>query len=131
MNVYSLKSTNLFLVVNFFLRNCVEVIFGRSVVVVTVGCYSITHNVLRLGEGGVFITNFHMKYTLQIYEKLSNEALNRHFCQTAVIGWASLLNCHFFHLIIQIFEPLFSRFSPMGTTRPTTRTFFSFQYIFA
>jgi hypothetical protein len=28
--------------------------------------------------------NFHTKHTLQIYEKLSYEALNRHFCQTAV-----------------------------------------------
>ena len=28
--------------------------------------------------------------TLQIYDKLSYEELNRHFCQTAVSGWASL-----------------------------------------
>lgn len=41
-------------------------------------------NVLRLGEGGDFTTNVHTKHTLQIYEKLSYEALNRHFCQTAV-----------------------------------------------
>jgi len=47
-------------------------------------------NVLRLGEGGDFTTNVHTKHTLQIYEKLSYEALNRHFCQTAVISWPSV-----------------------------------------
>jgi hypothetical protein len=51
---------------------------------------SLATNVLRLGEGGDFTTNVHTKHTLQIYEKLSYEALNRHFCQTAVSGWASL-----------------------------------------
>lgn len=49
-------------------------------------------NVLRLGEGGDLTTNVHTKHTLQIYEKLSYEALNRHFCQTAVSGWASLFS---------------------------------------
>ncbi|MFY9307612.1 MAG: hypothetical protein WAQ28_01050, partial [Bacteroidia bacterium] len=39
---------------------------------------------MRLGEGGDLTTNVHTKHTLQIYEKLSYEALNRHFCQTAV-----------------------------------------------
>jgi len=52
----------------------------------------IGHNVLRLGEGGDLTTNVHTKHTLQIYEKLSYEALNRHFCQTAVSGWASLFS---------------------------------------
>lgn len=47
-------------------------------------------NVSRLGEGGDFTTNVHTKHTLQIYDKLSYEELNRHFCQTAVSGWASL-----------------------------------------
>jgi hypothetical protein len=47
-------------------------------------------NVLRLGEGGDFTTELHTKHTLQIYEKLSYEALNRHFCQTAVISWPSV-----------------------------------------
>ena len=47
-------------------------------------------NGLLLGEGGDLTTNVHTKHTLQIYEKLSYEALNRHFCQTAVSGWASL-----------------------------------------
>ena len=49
-----------------------------------------TGNVSRLGEGGDFTTNVHTKHTLQIYDKLSYEELNRHFCQTAVSGWASL-----------------------------------------
>jgi hypothetical protein len=46
-------------------------------------------DVFGLGEGG----DFHhpprwidTKHTLQIYEKLSYEALNRHFCQTRVMG---------------------------------------------
>ena len=53
---------------------------------------SVATNVLRLGEGGDLTTNVHTKHTLQIYEKLSYEALNRHFCQTAVSGWASLFS---------------------------------------
>ena len=48
-------------------------------------------NGLRLGEGGYFTTELHTEHTLQIYEKLSYEALNRHFCQTAVISWPSVL----------------------------------------
>ena len=47
-------------------------------------------NVSRLGEGGDLTTNVHTKHALQIYEKLSYEALNRHFCQTAVISWPSV-----------------------------------------
>ncbi|SDD89122.1 hypothetical protein SAMN04488104_11082 [Algoriphagus faecimaris] len=54
------------------------------IIVVKPGLVSITANVLRLGEGGDLTTNVHTKHTLQIYEKLSYEALNRHFCQTAV-----------------------------------------------
>ena len=38
----------------------------------------------------IFTTKLHTKNTLQIYEKLSYEARNRHFCQTAVTCWASL-----------------------------------------
>ena len=38
----------------------------------------------------IFTTNVDTKHTLQIYEKLSYEALNRHFCQTAVISWPSV-----------------------------------------
>jgi len=45
---------------------------------------TIGYNGLLLGEGGDLTTNVHTKHTLQIYEKLSYEALNRHFCQTAV-----------------------------------------------
>jgi hypothetical protein len=47
-------------------------------------------DVLRLGEGGDFTTEHYTKHTLQIYEKLSYEALPRHFCQTAVISWPSV-----------------------------------------
>jgi hypothetical protein len=45
-----------------------------------------------LAKVAIFTTNVHTKHTLQIYEKLSYEALNRHFCQTAVSGWASLFS---------------------------------------
>ena len=41
-------------------------------------------NGLRLGEGGECTTNVHKEHTLQIYEKMLYEALNRHFCQAAV-----------------------------------------------
>jgi len=47
-------------------------------------------NVSRLGEGGDFTTNVHTKHTLQIYDKLSYEELNRHFCKTAVTSWRSV-----------------------------------------
>jgi hypothetical protein len=50
----------------------------------------VRHNGLRLGEGGDFTTNVLTKHTVQIYEKLSYEALNRHFCQTAVTSWRSV-----------------------------------------
>ena len=42
-------------------------------------------NGFGLCEGGDFTTNVHTKHTLQIYDKLSYEELNRHFCQTAVL----------------------------------------------
>jgi hypothetical protein len=38
-----------------------------------------------LAKVAILTTNVHTKHTLQIYEKLSYEALNRHFCQTAVV----------------------------------------------
>ena len=38
-----------------------------------------------LAKVAIFTTNVDTKHTLQIYEKLSYEALNRHFCQTAVL----------------------------------------------
>jgi hypothetical protein len=47
--------------------------------------YEVVANVLRIGEGGDFTAELDTKHTLQIYEKLSYEALNRHFCQTAVM----------------------------------------------
>ena len=40
-------------------------------------------------KGGAFTTNVPTKLTIQIYEKLSYQALKRHFCQTAVTCWAS------------------------------------------
>jgi len=66
--------------------------FGRFGVSLMVARSSLrlAYNVLRLGEGGDFTTNVHTKHTLQIYEKLSYEVLNRHFCQTAVISWPSV-----------------------------------------
>ena len=48
-------------------------------------CFLLACNGFGLGEGGVCTTNVHTKHTLQIYEKLSYEALNRHFCQTRVM----------------------------------------------
>jgi len=69
----------------------IRLIFSRLFSVV-VSSFRLTGNVLRLGDGGDLTTNVHTKHTLQIYEKLSYEALNRHFCQTAVSGWASLFS---------------------------------------
>ena len=43
-----------------------------------------------LAKVAILPLNFHTKHTLQIYEKLSYEALNRHFCQTAVISCPSV-----------------------------------------
>jgi hypothetical protein len=40
----------------------------------------------RLGEGGDFHHKCSYEAQTSIYEKLSYEALNRHFCQTDVIG---------------------------------------------
>jgi hypothetical protein len=47
------------------------------------------YNGFRLGEGGDFTTNVDTKHELQTYEKVSNEALNRHFCQADVTCWRS------------------------------------------
>ena len=52
---------------------------------------SIGYNVLRLGEGGDLTTNVHTKHTLQIYEKLSYEALNRHYAKPL---FKQHLRCH-------------------------------------
>jgi len=65
--------------------------FGVRLIVAMLS-FRLAYNGLRLGEGGDLTTNVHTKHTLQIYEKLSYEALNRHFCQTAVSGWASLFS---------------------------------------
>ena len=43
-----------------------------------------------LAKVAILPLNFHTKHTLQIYDKLSYEALNRHFCQTAVISCPSV-----------------------------------------
>lgn len=37
-----------------------------------------------------FSTELHSEHQLQIYEKLSNEALHRHFCKTRVTSWRSV-----------------------------------------
>ena len=73
--------------------------FGRFGVSLMVARSSLrlAYNVLRLGEGGDFTTNVHTKHTLQIYEKLSYEVLNRHFCQTAVL-FAQPPKCTHFHV---------------------------------
>jgi hypothetical protein len=47
---------------------------------------SLAGNIPRLGDVGDFTTNVYTKHTLQIYEKLSYESLNRQFCQTRVSG---------------------------------------------
>jgi Mg2+/Co2+ transporter CorB len=46
-----------------------------------------------LAKVAILPLNFHTKHTFQIYEKLSYEALNRHFCQTAVSGSPFLSVC--------------------------------------
>ena len=61
-----------------------------------------THNVFGLGEGGGFTAELDTKHTLQIYEKLSYEALNRHFCQTRVMQ-----SCYY--TVVQFFNPTQSK----------------------
>ena len=48
--------------------------------------------VCGLAKVAIFTTNIHTKHTLQIYDKPTYKALNRHFCQTAVIasGFATI-----------------------------------------
>ena len=48
-----------------------------------------------LAKVAIFSTNLLTKHAFQIYEKLSYEARNRHFCQTAVMCWA------FVHCIVK------------------------------
>ena len=43
-----------------------------------------------LAKVAIISTNFHTKHAVQIYEKLSYEARNRHFCQGAVTCWRSV-----------------------------------------
>ncbi len=64
-------------------------------------------DVLRLGEGGDLTTNVHTKHTLQIYEKLSYEPRNRHFCQTAVIGRSSFSRCFVCLIVVENFVLIF------------------------
>ena len=47
-------------------------------------------NGLQLQEVGDFTTKLHTKHTLQTYEKLSYEALNRQFFVGAVTSWRSV-----------------------------------------
>jgi hypothetical protein len=42
--------------------------------------------VFGLAKVAILTTNIDTKHKLQTYEKVSYEALNRHFCQTDVIG---------------------------------------------
>ena len=57
--------------------------------IVLLGC-CIT--VSGLAKVAIFTTKLHTKHELQIYEKLSYEALHRHFCQTRVTAqWFCLL----------------------------------------
>ena len=63
--------------------------FLRSIVVIMLVVYLLLM-FSGLAKVVIFTANVHSKHALQIYEKLSYEALNRHFCQTAVMGWASL-----------------------------------------
>ena len=59
-------------------------------------------NGFGLGEGGDFTAELDTKHTLQIYEKLSYEALNRHFCQTRVMR-----SCYY--TVVQFFNPIQSK----------------------
>ncbi len=63
---------------------------------------SLATNVFRLGEGGGFTAELDTKHTLQIYEKLSYEALNRHFCQTRVMRLC-------YYTVVQFFNPIQSK----------------------
>jgi hypothetical protein len=56
-------------------------------------------NVLRVGEGGDFTTEHYTKHTLQIYEKLSYEALPRHFCQLKISKAKPVLYAVFFYSV--------------------------------
>jgi len=47
-------------------------------------CLCLQVTVCGLAKVAISTTNVHTKRTIQIYEKLSYEAQNRHFCQTAV-----------------------------------------------
>jgi len=53
-------------------------------------CFTLQLTVCGLAKVAIFTTNFFTKYAFQIYAKLSYEALNRHFCQTAVTGCPSV-----------------------------------------
>jgi len=57
---------------------------------------------MQLQEVGDFTTELATKQTLQIYLKLSYEALNRHFCQTAVMR-----SCYY--TVVQFFNPIQSK----------------------
>jgi len=72
----------------FYYANLILIFFG----IVNLGLRfaTLTANGLRLGVVAVFTTNVDTKHTLQIYEKLSYEALHPPLRQTAVIGCLSL-----------------------------------------
>ena len=60
------------------------------------------HNGFGLGEGGGFTVELDTKHTLQIYEKLLYEALNRHFSQNRVIR-----SCYY--TVVKFFNPIQSK----------------------
>jgi hypothetical protein len=64
--------------------------------------FEVAYNVFGLGEGGGFTAELDTKHKLQIYEKLSYEALNRHFCQTRVMR-----SCYY--TVVQFFNPIQSK----------------------
>ena len=55
-----------------------------------------------LGEGGGFTAELATKHTLQIYEKLSYEALNLQLCQNRVMR-----SCYY--TVVQFFNPIQSK----------------------
>ena len=60
------------------------------------------YNGLGLCEVGDFTAELDTKHTLQIYEKVSYEALNRHFFQTRVMR-----SCYY--TVVQFFNPIQSK----------------------
>jgi hypothetical protein len=71
-------------------KTIIEQIQYHNVLMIALRFLKLQATVCGLAKVAIFTTNVDTKHTLQIYEKLSYEALNRHFCQTAVISWPSV-----------------------------------------